>query len=188
MRLVLLHGVECDPDDQPVCGVDDDDHHRRELQLLLGRHPGRGGWRDRAVRDPGRPRQRNRRRGPRLRLLRNDYRSKVKAQPISGFGGQAYYDGYASPSVLKGDSYLRIAVSPGAAPPSLSDENSLPQPSCRSCNRKRLPRVRAELKLRRPQPSVPVALEHREHFLLGAEERGEGAQYIGSARRTVPSE
>src|SRR6202140_2383308 len=39
----------------------------------------------------------------------NDYRSKVPAQPITGYGDQAYYDGAASLSVLKGDSYLRIA-------------------------------------------------------------------------------
>ncbi len=55
----------------------------------------------------------------------NDYKSKVKAQPITGYGGQAYYDGSASLSVLKGDSYLRIAISPAGAPPSLSDEKQL---------------------------------------------------------------
>ena len=32
----------------------------------------------------------------------NDYKSKVHSQPISGYGDQAYYDGYASLSVLKG--------------------------------------------------------------------------------------
>lgn len=55
----------------------------------------------------------------------DDYRSKVSAQPISGYGDQAYYDGYASLSVLKGDSYLRVAVSPAGAPPSLADEEKL---------------------------------------------------------------
>ena len=55
----------------------------------------------------------------------NDYKSKVHAQPIDGFGDQAYYDGYASLSVLKGDHYLRIAVAPARAPPSLSDEEKL---------------------------------------------------------------
>ena len=55
----------------------------------------------------------------------NDYKSKVKAQPISGYGDEAYYDGYASLNILKGDSYLRIAVSPAGAPPSLSDEEQL---------------------------------------------------------------
>jgi len=55
----------------------------------------------------------------------NDYRSKVPAQPITGYGDQAYYDGAASLSVLKGDSYLRIAVAPVGAPPSLSDEKQL---------------------------------------------------------------
>jgi hypothetical protein len=39
-----------------------------------------------------------------------DYRSKVAARAISGLGDQAYYDGYASISVLKGDAYVRIAV------------------------------------------------------------------------------
>jgi len=55
----------------------------------------------------------------------HDYKSKVRAQPISGFGDQSYYDGYASLSVLKGDNYLRVAVSPAGAPPSLSDEKQL---------------------------------------------------------------
>lgn len=40
----------------------------------------------------------------------NDYRSKVPAQPVAGLGDQAYYDGSASLSVLKGAAYLRIAV------------------------------------------------------------------------------
>jgi len=55
----------------------------------------------------------------------NDYKSKVHAQSISGYGNKAYYDGYASLSVLKGDYYLRIAVSPAKAAPSLSDEERL---------------------------------------------------------------
>jgi hypothetical protein len=54
-----------------------------------------------------------------------DYKSKVNAQPVSGYGDQAYFDGYASLSVLKDDHYLRIAVSPAGAPPSLSDEKKL---------------------------------------------------------------
>jgi hypothetical protein len=54
-----------------------------------------------------------------------DYKSKVHARPINGFGDQAYYDGYASLSVLKGDHYLRLAVDPANAPPSLSDEEKL---------------------------------------------------------------
>jgi hypothetical protein len=54
-----------------------------------------------------------------------DYKSKVSAQPVTGYGDQAYYDGYASLSVLKGDYYLRIAVSPAGAPPSLSAEKQL---------------------------------------------------------------
>jgi lipopolysaccharide export system protein LptA len=40
----------------------------------------------------------------------DDYRTKVNAQPVSGLGDAAYYDGYASISVLKGDAYVRIAV------------------------------------------------------------------------------
>ena len=49
----------------------------------------------------------------------------VHAQPITGYGNQAYYDGYASLSVLKGDFYLRVGVAPPGAPPSLSDEKQL---------------------------------------------------------------
>jgi hypothetical protein len=57
----------------------------------------------------------------------NKYRSSpaVRAQPIIGYGDQAYYDGYASLSVLKGGYYLRVAVSPPGAPPSQSDEKKL---------------------------------------------------------------
>ena len=44
---------------------------------------------------------------------------------LSGYGDQAYYDGYASFSVLKGSTYVRIAVSPAGAAPSLSDEEKL---------------------------------------------------------------
>jgi hypothetical protein len=40
----------------------------------------------------------------------DNYRGKVHAQSISGLGDQAYYDGYASVSVLQGDAYVRIAV------------------------------------------------------------------------------
>lgn len=40
----------------------------------------------------------------------SDYRSKVHAQAEAGLGDNAYYDGYASLSVLKGAAYLRIAV------------------------------------------------------------------------------
>jgi hypothetical protein len=40
----------------------------------------------------------------------NDYKSKVPAVDISGLGDQAFYDGSASVSVLKGSSYLRISV------------------------------------------------------------------------------
>jgi len=40
----------------------------------------------------------------------SDYRAKVHAQPVSGLGGAAFYDGFASFSVLKGRAYVRIAV------------------------------------------------------------------------------
>jgi hypothetical protein len=53
------------------------------------------------------------------------YKSKVRAVPISGYGSQAFYDGYASLSILKGDYYFRVAVSPANAPPSLTDEERL---------------------------------------------------------------
>jgi hypothetical protein len=55
----------------------------------------------------------------------NDYKSKVSARAIAGYGDQAFYDGYASLSVMKGDAYLRIAVSPAGAAPSLDDEEKL---------------------------------------------------------------
>jgi len=48
--------------------------------------------------------------GPKAKSYFDDYRSKVHAQRISGLGNQAYYDGYASLSVLKGKYYVRIAV------------------------------------------------------------------------------
>ena len=44
---------------------------------------------------------------------------------VTGYGDQAYYDGYASLSVLKGDYYLRVAVAPAGAPPSLAAEKQL---------------------------------------------------------------
>lgn len=65
--------------------------------------------------------------GPDALTWYNDYKSTVSGteNPISGYGSQAYWDGYASLSVMKGDYYLRIAVAPYAAPPSLSDEEQL---------------------------------------------------------------
>jgi hypothetical protein len=63
--------------------------------------------------------------GPDAMTWYNDYKAKVNAQPVTGYGDQAYWDGDASLSVLKGDSYLRIAVAPAGAPPSLSDEKQL---------------------------------------------------------------
>ena len=65
--------------------------------------------------------------GPNALTWYNNYKSspEVHAQAISGYGDQAFYDGYASLSVLKGDSYLRVAVAPSGTPPSLSDEEQL---------------------------------------------------------------
>jgi hypothetical protein len=40
----------------------------------------------------------------------NDYKTKVPAVSLGGLGDQAYYDGSASVSVLKGTEYLRISV------------------------------------------------------------------------------
>jgi Protein of unknown function (DUF3558) len=51
-----------------------------------------------------------------------NYRHKVHAQPIPGLGDRAYYDGYASISVLQGDAYVRIAV---GIPDNLSVEETL---------------------------------------------------------------
>ncbi len=48
--------------------------------------------------------------GPKGAKYFRDYRRKVAARTIAGLGDQAYYDGYASISVLKGDAYVRIAV------------------------------------------------------------------------------
>jgi len=48
--------------------------------------------------------------GQKARLYFDDYRGRIHAQPISGLGDAAYYDGFASVSVLKGNAYVRIAV------------------------------------------------------------------------------
>jgi hypothetical protein len=48
--------------------------------------------------------------GAKAKSFFDDYRGKVSAQPVSGLGDQAYYDGIGSLSVLKGDAYVRIAV------------------------------------------------------------------------------
>jgi len=63
--------------------------------------------------------------GPNALVWYQNYKSKVSAQPVSGYGDQAYYDGVASFSVLKGDYYLRIAVVPAGAAPSLTAEEQL---------------------------------------------------------------
>src|ERR1035438_3501827 len=62
--------------------------------------------------------------GPDALTWYNNYKSspQVRAQPITGYGDQAFFDGGASLSVLKGGSYLRVAVAPAGAPPSLSAE------------------------------------------------------------------
>jgi len=48
--------------------------------------------------------------GPKAKVYFDDYRNKVSAQPLTGLGTAAFYDGFASISVLKGDAYVRIAV------------------------------------------------------------------------------
>ncbi len=48
--------------------------------------------------------------GPHAKKWFDNYRTKVHAQSIPGLGDEAYWDGYASVSVLKGNAYLRIAV------------------------------------------------------------------------------
>jgi hypothetical protein len=58
--------------------------------------------------------------GPKAKKYFDDYRSKVHAQAITGIGDAAYYDGFASISVLKGDAYLRIFV--GVANPLSAEE------------------------------------------------------------------
>ena len=65
--------------------------------------------------------------GPNALTWYDNYKSlaQVHAQAVSGYGDQAYYDGSASLSVMKGDYYLRVAVAPADAPPSLSDEEQL---------------------------------------------------------------
>jgi len=63
--------------------------------------------------------------GPDATTWYNDYKTKVPAQPVTGYGDEAYYDGSASLSVLKGNYYLRVAVVPAGAAPSLSDEEQL---------------------------------------------------------------
>ncbi len=50
--------------------------------------------------------------GPNAKKYFDDYRGKVNAQSVSGLGDQAFYDGYASISVLKGNAYLRIYCGP----------------------------------------------------------------------------
>jgi hypothetical protein len=62
--------------------------------------------------------------GPKAKKYFDDYRRKVHAEPISGLGDQAYYDGYASLSVLKGNAYVRIAV---GEPNNLAPEKMLAQ-------------------------------------------------------------
>lgn len=63
--------------------------------------------------------------GPDALRWYDDFKSRVPAQPVAGLGNQAYFDGFASLSVLKGNAYLRVAVAPAGAPPSLADEKKL---------------------------------------------------------------
>ena len=54
--------------------------------------------------------------GPNALKWYKDYESKVKAQPVSGIGNRAFFDGYASLSVLKGNYYLPRRRQPAAYP------------------------------------------------------------------------
>lgn len=65
--------------------------------------------------------------GPNAMTWYNAYKSspEVRAQPIPGYGDQAFWDGGASLSVLKGDTYLRVAVAAAGAAPSLSGAEQL---------------------------------------------------------------
>jgi len=60
--------------------------------------------------------------GPNARKYFDDYRSRSNGRPLSGLGDQAFYDGFASISVLKGDAYLRIYCGPAGK---LSPEEQL---------------------------------------------------------------
>jgi hypothetical protein len=60
--------------------------------------------------------------GPEAKVYFDDYESKVNAQSLSGLGDKAYYDGFASVSVLKGDEYVRIYV---GTPSNLDVEKTL---------------------------------------------------------------
>ena len=63
--------------------------------------------------------------GPDASRWYNDYKSKVTAAPVTGYGDQAYYDGFASFNILDGINYLRVAVIPAVGSPSLSNEQNL---------------------------------------------------------------
>jgi hypothetical protein len=80
---------------------------------------------DDAERGAARHRSGSRRR--RFRCVALVQRLQVQGPPgvHQRLGSEAYYDGYASLSVLKGTVYLRIAVSPAHTPPSLTDEEHL---------------------------------------------------------------
>jgi hypothetical protein len=65
--------------------------------------------------------------GPNASKWYNAYKCSpvVRPQALSGYGDEAFYDGCASLSVLKGDTYLRVAVAPADAAPSLAAEKQL---------------------------------------------------------------
>ncbi len=62
--------------------------------------------------------------GPSAQKWYKAYKSKVPFRRVSGFGPDAFYDGGASLSILKGSEYVRISVQP-VGPPSLADEKKL---------------------------------------------------------------
>ena len=65
--------------------------------------------------------------GPDALMWYENYKTMVKPEAISGYGDQAYWDGAASLSIMKGDYYVRIAIWPGGLGvlPSLPDEEKL---------------------------------------------------------------
>lgn len=63
--------------------------------------------------------------GSKAKKWYDDYKSRVPASAVSGYGDAAFWDGGASFSVLTGMDYLRISVIPKGAPPSESAAKKL---------------------------------------------------------------
>ena len=62
--------------------------------------------------------------GPDAATDYDEFKPTADAQPVTGYGDGAYFDG-SWLSVLKGDYYLRISVRPAGLTPSLSDAERL---------------------------------------------------------------